>query len=660
MLPQEGISWSNQSAQAGTGLGCGPGFCFDSIHLDPDWQKGNAGKWLPAEPGELPATSEGNYVAHERHYLKPALLEGQTRQPWNKAAVRYAAHEDLLHDPWRSVDEKQNNPGLQDQLMKLLQGETLTIAPRQTVRAILDLGDYVCQYTTLVLAGGQGAVLRLRYAESLWDSAEKWPSGNRDVIGGKVFRGLADEYRADGRAHVLGAPWWRAGRYVQLEIRTAEDELAIRELSFEETRHAMGEEFSLQSNIPGVEEVARVALRTLRMCCHETHMDCPYYEQLQYVGDTRLQVLLSFYLDPVVRLGRKALRLMENSRHNASGLTLDSAPGEGKLIPPFALWWVAMLADYASWRGDAELLKDLLPGAREVLEKFLNMRDPQGLLVSGRGWNYVDNVRGFPYGVPPGGQIGGRSAVLHLQVVYTLLQLAKVEEFCGSHDHAQYWRQCAGEMFAVAEKLYWNTGRQLFADDPEHKSFSQHAQVLAVLTGFLKPDRARQIMAQTTADPGLIQCNIYFTHYLFEATAQFDGGAYLRRRLADWQALIAQGYKTFPEHFGATRSECHAWSAHVLYHILYTIAGIKPVGPAGQNLKIAPSLQPGEWIKAVVAHPEGMFRIDLNMDKHLEGTVHLPPGMASSSVLADDGIKIPSSGAAAPGDPVPERRLGRK
>ena len=26
-------------------------------------------------------------------------------------------------------------------------------------------------------------------------------------------------------------------------------------------------------------------------------MDCPYYEQLQYMGDTRLQVLLSFYLD---------------------------------------------------------------------------------------------------------------------------------------------------------------------------------------------------------------------------------------------------------------------------------------------------------------------------------------------------------------------------
>jgi alpha-L-rhamnosidase len=27
----------------------------------------------------------------------------------------------------------------------------------------------------------------------------------------------------------------------------------------------------------------------------ETYTDCPYYEQLQYIGDTRIQAMVSYY-----------------------------------------------------------------------------------------------------------------------------------------------------------------------------------------------------------------------------------------------------------------------------------------------------------------------------------------------------------------------------
>ena len=54
------------------------------------------------------------------------------------------------------------------------------------------------------------------------------------------------------------------------------------------------------------------------------------------------------------------------------------------------------------WRGDAKLIHHLLPGAREVMDRFMAMLDNQGRLVSGRGWNYVDVADRFIYGVPPG------------------------------------------------------------------------------------------------------------------------------------------------------------------------------------------------------------------------------------------------------------------
>src|SRR5690606_19203577 len=101
--------------------------------------------------------------------------------------------------------------------------------------------------------------------------------------------------------------------------------------------------------------------------------------------------------------------------------------------------------------------------------------------ISPRGWNYVDVAQGFEHGVPPGGQPGGRSGVLHWQLIYTLVRLAELEDDFGEESFADHWRTLADEMVKSAEKHYWDKKREMFADDPDHNHFSQHAQVLAVL-----------------------------------------------------------------------------------------------------------------------------------------------------------------------------------
>jgi len=39
----------------------------------------------------------------------------------------------------------------------------------------------------------------------------------------------------------------------------------------------------------------------------ETYMDCPYYEQLQFIMDTRLQMLFTYAVSRDARLAKKAL-----------------------------------------------------------------------------------------------------------------------------------------------------------------------------------------------------------------------------------------------------------------------------------------------------------------------------------------------------------------
>jgi len=45
------------------------------------------------------------------------------------------------------------------------------------------------------------------------------------------------------------------------------------------------------------------------LCAHETYMDCPYYEQLQYGGDARIRMLVSLYTAGDASLARNGIAL---------------------------------------------------------------------------------------------------------------------------------------------------------------------------------------------------------------------------------------------------------------------------------------------------------------------------------------------------------------
>ena len=56
-----------------------------------------------------------------------------------------------------------------------------------------------------------------------------------------------------------------------------------------------------------LERIWRAALRTMRLCSHETFEDCPYYEQMQYAGDTMITSKLAMLTTGDYRLTKQAL-----------------------------------------------------------------------------------------------------------------------------------------------------------------------------------------------------------------------------------------------------------------------------------------------------------------------------------------------------------------
>ena len=82
------------------------------------------------------------------------------------------------------------------------------------------------------------------------------------------------------------------------------------------TAYPFEERAKFDSGDPDLDKIWDISWRTARDDAHETYMDTPYYEQLQYVGDTRIQALISYTVAGDDRLGRQAHQRLRRLAHS--------------------------------------------------------------------------------------------------------------------------------------------------------------------------------------------------------------------------------------------------------------------------------------------------------------------------------------------------------
>lgn len=407
-----------------------------------------------------------------------------------------------------------------------------------------------------------------------------------------------------------------------------------------ETRYPLEMQSRFRSSDKRLDTVIPVALRGLQMCAHETFMDCPYYEQLMYVGDSRLEALTTYVISTDERLPRKAVRMFGLSRI-PDGLTQARYPSRDlQIIPPFSLWWIGMVYDYALWRGDRPFVAGLMPGMHATLDAFLAHLQPDNLLKAPDGWNFSDWIADWPLGVPPGG-FNGFSGLLNWHLVYTLGLATCLEEWVGDRFLAQRWQFWREAIAAAIREAFWDERRGLFADDLAHKHFSEHTQCLAILSGALKGEQHTFVAQNLLHDASLTRTTIYFNHYLFETFRLLEQPAAFFSRMGLWFDLSTQGFKTTPEQPEPTRSDCHGWGAHPLYHYFASLLGIRPASFGFDSVEIAP--MPGHLarISGEMVHPRGLIEANLYFENdQVHGNITLPTGMIGTFRFAGKSLEL--------------------
>jgi hypothetical protein len=629
---------------AGVAWGTGAKLEIVAEEFDWGWERGEGQGWQPVlerDPGA------NGFIRNERpplHLMKPATLPDRledTVQAGRALYVAPAQGEDTHAQAVRAADSLPSEVAAWN---RLLSGEGSVTLPAGTVRrVIIDLGNYYCAFPELLTSGGKGSSLRLLWAEALYEQPEARSKGNRNEIEGKYFVGVGDRFLPDGGSQRLFSTlWWEAGRYLEVLVQVADEPLTIEALRLRETHYPLGMKSEFHSSDQRLQAAAPIMVRALQMCAHETYMDCPYYEQLQYVGDTRLECLATYAIERDDRLPRKALRLFDQSRL-VSGLTQSRYPSRVlQVIPPFSLWWVGMVYDYSLWRDDAAFVKSLMPGVRAVIDCYTSFINDEGLLQAPNGWNFLDWVPSWQWGEPPDADFGV-SGPLNWQFVLALSMLAELEAAQGESELAARARRLAAELADRVAAAFWAADRHLFADDLAHQRFSEHSQCLAILSGQLTAERRDEVAAALLSDPKLERTTIYFTHYLFEAYRLLGQADAFFQRLGLWFELEQRGFKTTFEMPEPSRSDCHAWGAHPLYHYFATILGIRPASPGFRSVEIRPQLGPLTSVRGTLVHPRGEIKADFYLEQgQLRGSVTLPAGV--NGVLHYDGTTRPLAG----------------
>ncbi len=192
------------------------------------------------------------------------------------------------------------------------------------------------------------------------------------------------------------------------------------------------------------------------------------------------------------------------------------------------LWW---------YYGDQDFLRKYLPAARGVLGWFEDRLTPSGLLGRLEWWDLADWNKEFAYGVPPQ-EHDGQSSILSLQFAAALRDAADLESGFGSSEGAQHFRALAARIAEAVRTTCWEPSRRLIADTPARKHFSQHANILSVLTDVLPPAKRRGVMKTVLDDPALTQCSYYFRFYLFRALKKAGLADEYLNELRPWRQML--------------------------------------------------------------------------------------------------------------------------
>ncbi|KAJ5682957.1 hypothetical protein N7462_006122 [Penicillium macrosclerotiorum] len=529
----------------------------------------------------------------------------------------------------------------------------ITIPAGETVTVDVEVETLSSAFINLQCGDGKGSTISLLYAEcyekDLGVDTAPFPKprskSNRSDSGGRLY-GMKDIYNVvEGHAeHIFEPFWFRAFRYIQVHITAGDQPLIFKRFTLRETYYPLEISTKIQSSAE-LEKIWDISLRTLQNCRHETYEDCPFYEQNQFVSDSRLQMLFSYQLSSDDRLARKTLQEFHASQ-GPDGLIKAQFPSgfRSTQIPQFSLYFVAMVYDHMQYFADVSVVCSYLSTIDGILNYFDGRINDLGLV--GRfekdTWPFIDWVPQwfvpgeiFESCMPRAYNNTGAATFNSLLYIVALMQAAEICTFIKRKDTAAEYTARADALRNAVNRHCYEDG--LYLDGPSVKEFSQHSQVFAVLSESITGPAARELVSRALQDTSLAQCSYSMKFYLFRAVEKVGLYTQLFPDLVEpWRRMIADNLTTWAEFEQNARSDCHGWSASPVYEIVAQVFGLSPAQPGFKRLRIAPRMELLEHARGTFFTPVG----DVTVAWTKEGDLEVEPAVEIEAEIVLEGVHL--------------------
>ncbi len=553
----------------------------------------------------------------------------------------------------------------------LRQDKQMLLIPAKSKEVVeLHVGELTTGYLELAVAGGAGSRIRISCSESYVKQPELPPEvmsvGKSEVLEKELQEKIAQVIsfmkpekgdRLDWQGGMLAGPtdrytvggygtkekperyepfWFRTFRFIKLEIETGEEPLELCALRYRETGYPLEVKTKVETSDKSLSGIWDICERTLRRCMHETYEDCPFYEQLQYIMDTRSQILFTYMVSADDRLARKCIEDFARSQRY-DGLLEGCYPSFGSnLICNFSIYYILMVRDQYLYFGDAAFTIRFLPVLERILQFFGSRLNEKGLVrrtseggQDGRYWSFIDWVDGWERGVPSAIQSGDVTMESLLYCI-GLQALADLERYFAEEGYLGLAERHEREAETLKQSIrrVCMDERGLLTDGPGLAVYSQHCQVFGTLAGVFTPEEARQAMETAIEDASFAPCSVAMAYYLFRALEQADLYEKTDLLWENWRSMLRANLTTCVESEGIQgRSDCHAWGALALYELPAVVLGVRPLKPGFAEIEIRPVPGYLSWAKGEVVTPKGTIYVEWNKkeDGSLKVKANVPP-----------------------------------
>ena len=506
---------------------------------------------------------------------------------------------------------------------------------------VLDAGALTTGYPELHFTGGAGRKVSIIYSEC----AVKIAPGNyplnikavRDDFDFGDACGYQDTLILPGDEFAYEPFHWRTFWYIKIKVAPGDTPMTIKDVRYRFTTYPQTLKATFASAIPNTPQLWDISWRTLQLCAHETYEDCPYFEQLNYLADTRLQALCSLALTGATTFPKRALRLYRDSV-NPNGLVESRVPAVSRQLKPyFALIWTLMLDDYWQYTGDRAFVRQSLNVMDSILSFWREYVTANGFVGKLPFWHMVDRADGWHHGTPPA-VAEGESTYMTSLFAYALDTAVTLHTAAGEPLDAARWRPLADKLRHAVRTQAWSEREGLFLEGPGRlqDTLSQHSQCVAILANVPTPAQTRRILERLTSDARLHRMKFMQSFYLARALEKADGyRAFAPHVLSLWRDAMHKHVTTWPEYPDPTRSDCHAWSSWLAADFITSILGVRPGAPGFTEIHIAPQTAACDWAHGSAPTPHGPVHVDWRKNEagNITFTATTPAGVPTVVAL---------------------------